>query len=97
MRPSRPPRLMAVVACAAALSGSGCDNTIHPTEVLPPLNPASLDPNAGSWRMILFPVAADALMIVFHTFYFRPGNISELACAPIFILLLGLVCLQVKM
>lgn len=54
MRPSRRPSpLIAVVACALALSASGCDNTIHLTEVLPPLDPASLDANAGSWRMIL--------------------------------------------
>lgn len=46
-------RLIAVVACALAMLGSGCDNTIAPTEVLPPLHPASLDANAGSWRMIV--------------------------------------------
>lgn len=39
--------------CAAALAAGGCDKTIGPFEVLPPLQPAGLDPTAGSWRMIL--------------------------------------------
>ncbi len=43
----------AVVSCGAVLLASGCDNSIHPTEVLPPLEAASLDANAGSWRMIV--------------------------------------------
>ena len=47
------PALFATAACTLALSGLGCDNTIQPTEVLPPLNPAALDANAGSWRMML--------------------------------------------
>ncbi|MDB4872272.1 MAG: phosphoesterase PA-phosphatase related protein, partial [Gemmatimonadales bacterium] len=45
--------LVAVVSCAAALVVGGCDKTIGPFEVLPPLQPASLEPTAGSWRMIL--------------------------------------------
>ena len=47
------PTLFATAACALALSGLGCDTTIRPTEVLPPLTPAALDANAGSWRMML--------------------------------------------
>jgi hypothetical protein len=35
------------------LFAAGCDNSIHPTEVLPPLDAASLDANAGNWRMIV--------------------------------------------
>ena len=42
----------AVIACGAVVLAGGCDNSIHPTEVLPPLEAASLDANAGSWRMI---------------------------------------------
>lgn len=44
----------------------GCDNSIHPTEILPPLEASSLDADAGSWRMIVlsapnqFTVAAPA-------------------------------------
>jgi hypothetical protein len=47
-----------------ALLVSGCDNTIEPTEELPPLEPAALDEGAANWEMILltgpaqFPVAA---------------------------------------
>src|SRR3989449_9035847 len=41
------------VAGAAALAGSGCDNTITTSETLPPLQAASLDSGAGSWRMIV--------------------------------------------
>ncbi len=45
--------LPAVVSCSALLLAAGCDNSIHPTEVLPPLEAASLDANAGTWRMIV--------------------------------------------
>lgn len=44
--------LPATIACSAILLASGCDNSIHPTEVLPPLEASSLDANAGNWRMI---------------------------------------------
>jgi len=44
--------LVAVASCAVALVG-GCDKSIGPFEVLPALDPSSLDPAAGSWHMIL--------------------------------------------
>ena len=50
---NRRPLLLAVISCAAALLAAGCDKTIGPFEVLPPLEPSSLEPTAGSWRMIL--------------------------------------------
>lgn len=52
------------MSCALALAG--CDNTITSSESLPPLQAASLDSSAGSWRMIVlgsptqFSVAAPA-------------------------------------
>jgi len=46
-------RLLAILSCAAALIASGCDKSVGPFEVLPPLEPSSLEPTAGSWRMIL--------------------------------------------
>src|ERR1700732_4611757 len=49
----RRPLFVAVVSCAAALAATGCDKSIGPFEVLPALDPSSLDPAAGSWRMIL--------------------------------------------
>jgi hypothetical protein len=49
----RRPFFVAVVSCAATLVAAGCDKSIGPFEVLPALNPSSLDPAAGSWRMIL--------------------------------------------
>ena len=58
--------LPGVISCSAVVLAAGCDNSIHPTEVLPPLEAASLDANAGTWRMILltapnqFAVAAPA-------------------------------------
>src|SRR6266516_636416 len=64
--PLRPSALAVIISCAAALAGSGCDNTITSSETLPPLAMASLDSNAGSWRMIVlsgptqFTVAAPA-------------------------------------
>ncbi|MEA2766015.1 MAG: hypothetical protein QOK07_2419 [Gemmatimonadaceae bacterium] len=47
------PVLLGVVASVAALTAAGCDKSIGPFEVLPPLQPSSLEPTAGSWRMIL--------------------------------------------
>jgi len=57
---------LALVSCLAALAASGCDKSISPSEVLPPLQPSTVEPTAGNWRMILltgptqFPVAAPA-------------------------------------
>src|SRR2546425_12573349 len=51
--PLRPSVLAVTISCAAALAGSGCDNTITSSEALPPLEMVSLDSNAGSWRMIV--------------------------------------------
>ena len=48
----RPLRL-AVISCSAALIAAGCDKSVGPFEVLPPLQPSSMEPTAGSWRMIL--------------------------------------------
>jgi hypothetical protein len=42
-----------VAACLAALSIGGCDKAVNPVEVLPPLDPSSLEATAGTWRMIL--------------------------------------------
>jgi PAP2 superfamily len=61
---NRWPLLLAVISCAASLVAAGCDKSVGPLEVLPPLEPSSLEPTAGSWRMILLtgpsqiPVAA---------------------------------------
>src|ERR1700674_232300 len=49
----RRPLLVAVISCGAALVAGGCDKSIGPFEVLPALDPSSLDPAAGAWRMIL--------------------------------------------
>jgi hypothetical protein len=43
---------LAVIACATALLAGGCDKSVSPLEVLPPLEPSSLEPTAGTWRMI---------------------------------------------
>jgi hypothetical protein len=47
------PFLLAVILCTAALVAGGCDKSVGPFEVLPPLEPSTLEPTAGSWRMIL--------------------------------------------
>jgi len=48
----RPLRL-SVILCSAAFVAAGCDKSVGPFEVLPPLQPSSMEPTAGSWRMIL--------------------------------------------
>jgi len=53
-RPSiQRPLRVAVISCSAALIAAGCDKSVGPFEVLPPLQPSSMEPTAGSWRMIL--------------------------------------------
>jgi hypothetical protein len=48
----RRPLRLTVITCSAVLIAS-CDKSIGPFEVLPPLQPSSLEPTAGQWRMIL--------------------------------------------
>ncbi|HEU4631674.1 MAG TPA: phosphatase PAP2 family protein [Gemmatimonadaceae bacterium] len=55
---SPPGRARRVVSTALALLVSavgvaGCDRTVQPTEVLPALQPGSVDADAGSWRMLV--------------------------------------------
>lgn len=58
--------LGAATVLAALLAGTSCDNAVSPIRDLPPLDAASTDANAGSWRMIVlsapdqFAVAAPA-------------------------------------
>ena len=46
-------RSAGVIVVAIALAVGGCDKSVSPVEVLPPLDPASLDATAGTWRMVL--------------------------------------------
>lgn len=48
----RRPLRLAVISCTAAFVAS-CDKSVGPFEVLPPLEPSSMEPTAGTWRMIL--------------------------------------------
>ena len=48
----RRPLRLAVISCSAAFIAS-CDKSVGPFEVLPPLEPSSMEPTAGTWRMIL--------------------------------------------
>lgn len=50
---SRMPRRTLALAVGLSLAMSGCDNAVEPGEVLPPLDAASVDASAGSWRMIV--------------------------------------------
>jgi hypothetical protein len=45
--------LAAALLSLAAVSAAGCDRTVAATEPLPPLDPAGMDADAGSWRMIV--------------------------------------------
>lgn len=40
-------------ACAAALVTAGCDQSLDSTETLTTLDPASLDADAGTWRLVV--------------------------------------------
>ncbi len=44
---------IAAASCAILLVTAGCDKSVNPVEVLPPLEPSSLEPTAGLWSMIL--------------------------------------------
>jgi hypothetical protein len=44
--------MLALVSCAVALVAGGCDKSVAPFEVLPPLEASSLDATAGTWRMV---------------------------------------------
>ena len=43
---------LAIISCAVALAAGGCDKSVAPSEVLPPLEASSLDETAGTWRMV---------------------------------------------
>ena len=60
LRQRRTPLAAAALAIAAALAG--CDRTVNVTETLPPLQAASLDADAGSWRMFVLN-SADQLLV----------------------------------
>lgn len=54
MRHMRRPCLVVLAATSiAVLAGVSCDNSITSSEVLPPLDAASVDSGAGGWSMIL--------------------------------------------
>ena len=69
--------LPGTLACASLLFASGCDNSIHPTEVLPPLEAASLDAGAGSWRMIAL-TAPDQFVVAAPAPVTSAGYLAEL-------------------
>jgi membrane-associated phospholipid phosphatase len=45
--------LRAALSALAAVALATCGDAVRPTEVLPPLAPASLDADAGEWRMLV--------------------------------------------
>src|SRR4051794_26640998 len=52
-RVQRALRRAALGVAAAVVSAIACDRTVSPTEALPPLAAASVDADAGTWRMIV--------------------------------------------
>ena len=46
-------RVRLVALGVLALAAAACDQTVQPTEALPPLQAASVDAAAGTWRMIV--------------------------------------------
>jgi hypothetical protein len=50
--PRRRGLLLAAVAGGVLAAGAACDKSLTPSEVLPPLEPSTLEQTAGSWKMI---------------------------------------------
>jgi len=69
---------LAVVSCAAALVAGGCDKSVGPFEVLPPLEASSLDATAGTWRMIVLPGPIQ-IAVAAPTAVTSPAYVAELA------------------
>src|SRR4051812_10977688 len=65
-----------LIACSAALL-VGCDKSVGPFEVLPPLEPASLDPTAGTWKMIAL-TGATQVAVAAPTAVSSPAYVAEL-------------------
>lgn len=70
--------LPGALACGSLLFAGGCDNSIHPTEVLPPLEAVSLDAGAGSWRMIAL-TGPDQFVVAAPTPVSSAGYLAELS------------------
>lgn len=73
-------RAVAVVAFAAltALPLASCDQSVHPTRVLPPLQPANVDPEAGTWRMVVL-TSADQVAVPSPAATTSASYLTELA------------------
>jgi hypothetical protein len=69
--------LAACIAGSAGLAGFGCDNAVGPSEELSPLDPASLDAAAGTWRMIVL-TAPDQLSVAPPVAVTDPAYLAEL-------------------
>jgi hypothetical protein len=53
MKSTSPGRRVAALLAVVAATIAGCDRMVTGSESLPPLEPAALDADAGSWRMIV--------------------------------------------
>jgi membrane-associated phospholipid phosphatase len=74
LRRARP---RALPFAALALAMASCDRTVTPTEVLPPLDAASLDAGAGSWRMLVL-TSADQIPVAAPAAVTSPAYAAEL-------------------
>jgi hypothetical protein len=74
----RSTRLLAILACAAAISAAGCDSTIEAVEPLPPLDPSSFDETAGTWQMIVL-TGPTQIAVAAPTATTSPAYLAELA------------------
>src|SRR6187549_2445293 len=46
-------RVLAAISWFAIATTAGCDKSVGPFETLPALQPSTVEPTAGTWRMIL--------------------------------------------
>ena len=66
------------LCCAVAVVAVSCDKSLDPFEVLPPLEPASTEASAGSWRMVVL-TSASQIAVAPPASVTSAGYLAELA------------------
>jgi len=70
--------LLVATLAVAALPLAGCDATVQPTEIYPPLAATNVDADAGTWRMIVL-TGPDQIAVAAPTATTSAAYLAELA------------------